>query len=134
MVKSSDQITSFSDRLVLVTIGLKVITLKVLNLLIQFSMLSVRKLKVVIVSKDSKFVTHSVVVLDLVWELYSSQKSEKNTQIESWKLSQFSHHQRSLIQSLNHTMLPSQSINSLKMPMKSKLLITKPSMTFALEL
>jgi tubulin beta len=38
-------------------------------------------------------------------------KSEKNIQTESWKLSQLSHHQKSQIQSLNHTTPPFQSIN-----------------------
>jgi hypothetical protein len=70
MVKFSDQTTSFLVKLVPVTIGLKVITLKVLNLLIQFSMLLEKKLKVVTASKVSKFVTHLVVEQVLVWELF----------------------------------------------------------------
>merc|ERR1712194_923364 len=52
-------------------------------------------------------------------------RSEKNTQTELWKLSQFSHHQRSQIPLSNHTTLPCQSINLLKMLMKSKLLTLK---------
>jgi len=69
-VNSSDQITSFSDKLELVTIGLKVIILKELNLLTQFLMLSEKKLKVVIAYKDSKSPTLLEVVPDLVWELF----------------------------------------------------------------
>jgi hypothetical protein len=67
MVKFSDQTTSFSAKLVPVTTGLKVTTLKVLNLLTPSSMSSEKKLKVVIVFKDSKFATPSVVEPDLVW-------------------------------------------------------------------
>ena len=67
----------------LVTTGLKVITLKVLNSLTQSSMLSEKKLKVAIASKVSKYATPSVVVLDLVWVHFLSLKSEKNIQIES---------------------------------------------------
>ena len=69
-VNSSDQITSFSDKLELVTTGLKVIILKELNSLTQFLMLSEKKLKVVIAYKDSKSPTLLEVVLDLVWELF----------------------------------------------------------------
>jgi len=68
-VNYSDPITSFLDKPELVTIGLKVTILKVLNLLIQFLMLSEKKLKVVIVYKVSKLPTHLEVVPDLVWEL-----------------------------------------------------------------
>jgi len=68
-VNSSDQITSFSDKPELVTIGLKVIILKELNSLTQFLMLSEKKLKVVIAYKDSKLPTPLEVVLDLVWVL-----------------------------------------------------------------
>ena len=57
LVNSSDPITSFSDKLVLVTTGLKVIILKVLNLLTQYSMLLEKKLKVAIASKVSKSLT-----------------------------------------------------------------------------
>ena len=51
---SSDQITSFLDNLELETTGLRDITLKELNSLIQSSMSLERKLKVVIASKVSK--------------------------------------------------------------------------------
>ena len=54
---SSDPITSFSDNLELETTGLKVIILKELNLLIQFSMSLENKLKDAIVFKDSKSLT-----------------------------------------------------------------------------
>jgi hypothetical protein len=60
------------------------------------------------------------------WVLSSSQRSEKNIPTESCKLSQSSHRQRSLIPSLNHTMLPSQSINWSKTPMSAWSLTTKP--------
>jgi len=49
-----DQTTLFSDKLVQETTGPRVIILKVLNLLIQFLMLSEKNLKVVIASKVSK--------------------------------------------------------------------------------
>jgi hypothetical protein len=67
---SSDQITLFSVKPELVTIGLKDIILKELNSLTQFLMLSEKKLKVVIAYKDSKSPTLLEVVLDPVWELF----------------------------------------------------------------
>merc|ERR1711968_195847 len=67
-VNSSDQTTSSSVKLVPVTIGPKVTTPKVLNSSTPSSMLSVKKLKVAIASKDSKSPTPSVVVPDPVWE------------------------------------------------------------------
>jgi hypothetical protein len=67
-VNYSDQITSSSVKLEPETIGLKVITLKVLSLLIQSSMLSEKKLKVAIVYKDSKSPTPLEEVLDQEWE------------------------------------------------------------------
>ena len=57
-------------------------------------MLLEKKLKDVIASKVSKSPTPLVVVLDLVWELSLSLKSEKNIQTESWKLSPYSHLQK----------------------------------------
>lgn len=125
-VNSSDPITSFSDKLELVTTGPKDITLKVLNSLTQYSMSSEKKLKVAIASKVSKLPTLSVVVPVLVWELFLSPRSEKNIQTELWKLSQSSPHQKSLIPLLNLITLLFQSINLSKMLMKSKLLIMKP--------
>jgi len=56
-VNFSDQITSFSVKLELEIIGLKVIILKELNLLTQFLMLQENKLKDVTVFKDSKSLT-----------------------------------------------------------------------------
>ena len=56
-VNFSDQITLFSDKQVLVTIGLKDIIPKVQNLLTPFLTLSEKKLKVAIVFKDSKSLT-----------------------------------------------------------------------------
>merc|ERR1712195_146833 len=79
---SSDQTTSSSDKLVLVTIGPRDITPKELSLSIQSLMLSERKLKVVIAFKVSKLPTPLEVVLDPVWELFLSPRLEKNTQIE----------------------------------------------------
>ena len=67
-VNSSDQTTSFSDKLELVTTGLKVTTLKELNSLTQSSTSSEKKPKVAIASKVSKSPTPSVVVPALVWE------------------------------------------------------------------
>ena len=60
-------------------------------------MLSEKKLKVVIASKVSKSPIPLVVVPDLVWELFLSQKSEKNILTELWKHSQYSHLQKYLI-------------------------------------
>jgi len=97
-------------------------------------MLLEKKLKVAIASKVSKLPTPSVVVPDLVWELFLSLKSEKNILTESWKLSQFSHPQKSPILLLNHITLLFQSINSLKMLMKFKLLIMKLFMISVSEL
>jgi hypothetical protein len=68
-VNFSDLTTSSSVKLVLVTTGLKVTTLKVLNLLIPFSMLLEKKLKDAIVFKVSKLLTHLVVEQDQVWVL-----------------------------------------------------------------
>jgi hypothetical protein len=67
---SSDQTTSSSDKPELETTGLRDITLKELNSLTQFSMLSERKLKDVIASKVSKSPTHSEEELDQEWELF----------------------------------------------------------------
>jgi hypothetical protein len=78
----SDLITLYSVKPVLVTIGLKVIIPKVLNLLIQSLMLSERKQKVAIASKVSKYATLLVVVLDLVWVPFLFLKLEKNILIE----------------------------------------------------
>merc|ERR1711953_34175 len=126
-VNSSDQTTSSSVKLVPVTIGPKVITPKVLNLSTPSSTLSEKKPKVAIVSKVSKSPTPSVVVLVPVWVPSLSPRSEKNIQIELWKLSPFSHLQRSLTPLSSHITLPFLSINSSRTPMRSKLLITKPS-------
>jgi len=131
---SSDLITSFSDKLELVTTGPKDITLKELNSLTPSSMSAEKKLKDVIASKDSKSPTPSEEELDLEWELSSSPKSEKNTPTELWKLSQLSHPPKSLIPLLNHTMPLFPSINWSKMPIWSSLLITKPFMISVSEL
>jgi hypothetical protein len=93
-----------------------------------------KKLKVVIASKVSKSHTHSVVVLDPVWVPSLSPKSEKNILTESWKLSQFSHPQKSLTLLLNHITLLFQSINSSKTPMNVWSLITKLFMISVSEL
>merc|ERR1711981_1463986 len=132
-VNSSDQTTSFSDKLVPVTTGLRAIIPKVLNSLTQSSMLSERKPKDVIASKVSKLPTPSVVVPDPVWELSSSPRSEKNTQTESWPLSQSCHHQRYLIPLLSHITPPFPSISWSKMPMRLCALITKLFMISASE-
>jgi hypothetical protein len=97
-------------------------------------MLLEKKLKVAIASKVSKSPTPSVVVLDPVWVPSLSQKSEKNILTELWKLSQFSHPQKSQTLLLNHITLLFQSINSLKMLMKFKLLIMKLFMISVSEL
>merc|ERR1712025_1026746 len=93
-VNFSDQTTSFSDKLELVTTGPRVTTPRELSSLTPSPMSSERKPKVAIASKDSRSPTPSVVVLDPVWEPSSSPRSEKSTQTESWPLSQSCHHQR----------------------------------------
>ena len=133
-VNSSDLTTLSLVKPELVITGPKVIILKELNLSTQFLMLPERKLKDVIVFKVSKSPTPLVVELDQVWELSSSPKSEKNIQTESWKPSQLSPHQRSLIPSLSHTMPPFQSISWSKMLTNAWLLITKLFMISASEL
>merc|ERR1712178_132339 len=131
---SSDQTTSSSDKLVPVTTGPRVTTLKVLSSSTPSSTLSERKLKDAIASKVSKSPTPSVVELDLVWELFSSPRSEKNTQTESWPPSPSCHLQRSLTPLLSHTTPPSPSINLLRTPMRLCALITKLFMISASEL
>merc|ERR1711881_474569 len=126
-VNSSDPITSSSAKLVLVTTGPRVITLKVLNSSTPSSTLSERKLKAAIASKVSKSPTLSVVVLVLEWELSSSPRSEKNTPTESWKPSPSSHPPRCPIPLLSHTTPPSPSISSSRTPMSAWSSITKPS-------
>ena len=133
-VNSSDQTTSFSDKLELVTTGLKVTTLKELNSLTQSSTSSEKKPKVAIASKVSKLPTHSEEELDQEWEPFSSPRSEKSIQTDRWSLSQSCHHQRSQIPSLSHTMLLFQSINLSRTPIKLCALITKLFTTYALEL
>ena len=131
---SSDQTISFLGKLELETTGLKVITLKVLSWSIQYWMLLENKLKDVIVYKDSKSPTHWEVEQDQVWELSSSPKLDNNILIESWKPSPLSHHQKYQTLSLNLIMLPSQSINWLKMLMSVWSLITRHFMISASEL
>merc|ERR1712151_25346 len=81
-VSSSDQTTSSSDRPVPVTTGPRVTTLRVPSSSTPSSMLSERKPKALIASKDSRSPTPSVVVPDPVWEPSSSPRSEKNTQTD----------------------------------------------------
>jgi len=131
---SSDPITSFSDKLELVTTGPKDITLKELNSLTPSSMSVEKKPKDVIASKDSKSPTPSEEELDLEWELSLSLKSEKNTPTELWKLSQLSHPPKSLTPLLNHITPPFLSINWSKMPIWSSSLITKLFMISVSEL
>ena len=132
-VNYSDQITLSSVNQVLVTAGLRVTTLKVLNQLMLFQMLLERKLNHVIAYKVSNQFTHQVVVLAQVWVPYYLQSSVKNIQIVSQLPSQLFHHQRFQIQLLNHTMLHCQSTNQLNQPMKFSALITKLFMIFASE-
>ena len=68
-VNSLDLTTSSSVKLVLVTTGLRVTTLKVLSSLTPFSTSLEKKPKAAIASKVSKSPTHSVVVLVPAWEL-----------------------------------------------------------------
>ena len=132
-VNFSDQTTSSSVNQEPETTGPRVTTPKVLNSSIQSSTLLERKLKVAIASKVSRSPTPSVVVLDQVWELSSSPRSEKNIQTESCALSPLCHPPRYLIPSLSHTTPLYQSINSSKTLMRSCALITKLFMIFASE-
>ena len=133
-VNSSDQTTSFSDKPEQETTGQKVTTLKELNSSTPSSTSLEKKPKVAIASKVSKSPTPSEEELDLVWELSSSPRSEKNIQTDRWLLSLSCHHQRSQIPSLSHIMPPFQSINSSKTPMKLCALITKLFMISVSEL
>ena len=81
-VNFSDQTTSYLDKLVPVTTGLRVTTLKVLSLSTPSLMSLERNLKVAIAFKDFKLHTPSVVVPDLVWEHSLFQRSEKSIQID----------------------------------------------------
>ena len=119
LVNSSDQITLFSVKLEPVTTGLKDTTPKELNWLIQYSMSLEKKLKDATAFKVSKSPTPSEVELDLEWELYWSQRSERNILIESWKPFQLSHPLKSQTLSLSPTTPPCLFINWLKMPMNA---------------
>merc|ERR1712167_197799 len=132
-VNSSDQTTSFSDKLVPVTTGPRVTTPKVLSSSTPSSTLSERKLRVAIASKVSRSPTLSVVVPDPVWEPSSSPRSEKSTQTESWPLSPSCHHQRYLIPLLSHITPPFPCISSSRTPMRLCALITRPFMISASE-
>merc|ERR1711977_779037 len=132
-VNFSDQTTSFSDKLELVTTGPRVTTPRELSSSTPSSMSSERKPKVAIASKDSRSPTPSVVVPDPVWEPSSSPRSEKSTQTESWPLSRSCHPPRCLIPSLSHTTPPSPSISSSRTPMRSCALITRLFMISASE-
>merc|ERR1719222_1221184 len=130
---SSDQTTSFSDKLVPVTTGPRVTTPRVPSSSTPSSMSSERKLRVAIASKVSRSPTPSVVVPDPVWEPSSSPRSEKSTQTESWPLSPSCHPPRCLIPSLSHTTPPSPSISSSRTPMRLWSLITRLFMISASE-
>merc|ERR1712183_1035086 len=132
-VSSSDQTTSSSVRLVLVTTGPRVTTPKVLSSLTPSSMLSVKRLKVATASRASKSPTPSVVVPVPIWEPSSSPRSVRSTQTESWPPSPSCHHQRSLTPLLSHTTPPSLSISSSRTPMRLCALITRPSTISASE-
>merc|ERR1712032_1748672 len=132
-VNSSDQTTSSSDRPVPVTTGPRVTTPREPNLSTLSSMLSERKLKVAIASKDSRSPTLSVVVPDPVWEPSSSPRSEKSTQTDRWSPTPSCHPPRCLTPLLSHTTPPSLSISSSRTPTMSCALTTRPSMISASE-
>merc|ERR1711990_1192833 len=132
-VNSSDQTTSFSDKLVPVTTGPRVTTPKVLSSSTPSLMSSERKLKAVTASRDSRLPTPSVVVLDPEWEPSSSPRSEKSTQTDRWSPTPSCHPPRCLIPSSSHTTLPSPSISSSRTPMMSCALTTRPSTISASE-
>merc|ERR1712193_262417 len=132
-VNSSDQTTSFSDKLVPVTTGPRVTTPKVLSSSTPSSMSSVRRLRVAIASRASRLPTPSVVVPALVWEPSSSPRSEKSTPTDRCALSPSCLPPRSLIPNLSHTTPPSLSISSSRTPMMSCASITRPSMISASE-
>lgn len=111
LVNFSDPTTLSSDKPELETTGPKDITLKELNSLTQSSMLPEKKLKDATASKVSKSLTLWEEEQDQEWELFSSQRSDKNIPTELWRLSQLSHHQKSQTQSLSHTMPLYLSIN-----------------------
>ena len=118
-VNSSDLITLSSVKLEQEITGLKVTIQKELNLLTQSSMLQEKKLKDVIVFKDSKSPTHWEVEQGLEWVPSLSRRSEKNIPIELCKPSLLYPLLKCQTQSLNPTTPPSQSINWLKMLMNA---------------
>merc|ERR1719263_913752 len=124
-VNSSDQTTSSSDKPVPVTTGPRVTTPRELSSSTPSSMLSERKPKDAIASKDSRSPTPSEVVPDPEWEPSSSPRSEKSTQTESWPLSPSCHPPRCLIPLLSHTTPPSPCISSSRMPMRLCASITR---------
>jgi len=130
----SDLITSSSDNQELVTTGPRDTTLKVLNWLTLSWIWSERKLKDVIAYKVSRSSTLWEEVLDLVWELFWSPRSRKNTLIEWWKLSPLSHLQKCLTPSLNHTTALFLFTSWSKTPMKLWSLIMKLCMISVSEL
>merc|ERR1712100_827561 len=132
-VNSSDQTTSFSDKLVPVTTGPRDITPREPSSSTPSSMLSERRLKVATASKVSRSPTPSEVVPDPEWEPSSSPRSEKSPQTESWPLSPSCHLPRCLIPSLSHTTPPSLCISLSRTPMRLCALITRPFMISASE-
>merc|ERR1711906_512 len=125
-VSSSDQTTSSSDRPVPVTTGPRVTTPKVPNSSTPSSMLSARKPKAAIASRDSRSPTLSVVVPDPVWEPSSSPRSERSTQTDRWSPTPSCHPPRCPTPLLSHTTPPSPSISSLRTPTTSCALTTRP--------
>merc|ERR1711976_789810 len=132
-VSSSDQTTSSSDKPVPVTTGPRVTTPREPSSLTPSSMLSERRLRVAIAFRDSRLPTLSEEVPDLVWEPFSSPRSERSTQTDRCALSLSCHHQGSLIPSLSHTTPPFPSISSSRTPMMSCALTTRPSTISASE-
>merc|ERR1712151_1276971 len=123
---SSDQTTSSSDRLVLVTTGPRATTPRVLNSSTPSLMSSERKLKVVTASRDSRSLTLLVEELDPEWEHSSSPRSEKSTQTDRWSPTLSCHPPRCLTPSSSHTTPPFPSISSSRTPMMSCALTTRP--------
>ena len=104
-VNYSDQITLSLVNQVLVTAGLRVTTLKVLNQLMLFQMLSERKLNHVIAYKVSNQFTHQVVVLVQVQVHYYLKDYQLIMVERQSQNSSFIHQSTSQSQLLNHITL-----------------------------
>ena len=130
---SSDPTTSSSVRPEPETTGLKATTLRELNSSTLFSTSPERKLRDVTAFKDSKSPTLWEVEQDQEWELFWSQKWERNTPTELWKPSQLCLLLKCQTLSLSLTTPLSPSISWSRTQTSAWWLTTKPSTISASE-